>query len=113
MTICKKIQCILYLAISISALVVCWKENLQYLPDQFQALEHFINDTMANPASRSITYDILFFFLSASIWMITESKKMGIKFVYGYIIFGAIIAISVTFPLFLIAREFKLASTND
>jgi hypothetical protein len=33
--------------------------------------------------------------------------------VWAYIVFGFLIAISVTFPLFMIAREFRLAAISD
>ena len=37
--------------------------------------------------------------------MVLEARKHGIKFVWAYIAGGFLIAISVTFPLFLLARE--------
>jgi hypothetical protein len=64
------------------------------------------------PASRSITVDILFFFLAAAIFMVIESRKHGVKFVWAYILGGGLIAISVTFPLFLIARELRLRTSD-
>ena len=109
----KKLCCLLYFIISVIALIVCWRENLYYFFAPFNGLGNFVNDTMVNPASRSITFDIIFFFLSASLWMATESKKLGIKYVYLYVIFGVLIAISVTFPLFLIARELKLSTLRN
>lgn len=36
----------------------------------------------------------------------------GIPYVWAYILGGMLIAISVTFPLFLIARERKLATAD-
>jgi len=66
-----------------------------------------------NPASRSITVDIVLFFLAAAIFMVIEARKHGVPFVWAYIVGGMLIAISVTFPLFLIARERKLAATDE
>jgi hypothetical protein len=43
-----------------------------------------------------------------AILMVIEARKHGVKYVWAYIIGGAVIAISVTFPLFLLARELRL-----
>ena len=42
-----------------------------------------------------------------------EARRLGVRFVWLYILFGFLIAISVTFPLFMIAREMRLARTPD
>jgi hypothetical protein len=44
--------------------------------------------------------------------MVIEARKHGIRFVWLYIVGGAGIAISVTFPLFLIARELRIGKTT-
>lgn len=44
--------------------------------------------------------------------MVIEARKHGVRFVWAYIVGGALIAISVTFPLFLLARELRLATTD-
>ena len=62
-----------------------------------------------NPAASSISIDLLLFLSSASIWMVLEARKLRVRHVWAYIVFGFVIAISVTFPLFLVARERALA----
>jgi Terpene cyclase DEP1 len=52
------------------------------------------------------------FFLAAAILMVTEARKHGVRFVWAYIVGGLAIAISVTFPLFLIARELRVGRTE-
>jgi hypothetical protein len=42
--------------------------------------------------------------------MVTEARRLGVKWVWLYVLLGFAIAISVTFPLFLIARELRLAN---
>ena len=44
--------------------------------------------------------------------MVIEARKHGVRFVWAYIVGEALIAISVTFPLFLLARELRLATTD-
>ena len=45
--------------------------------------------------------------------MVVEARKHGVKFVWLYILGGFAIAISVTFPLFLIAREMRVGRTEE
>ena len=40
--------------------------------------------------------------------MVIESRRLDIRFPWLYVVFGLLVAISVTFPLFLIARERRL-----
>ena len=60
-------------------------------------------------ASRSISVDLALFCLAAMTFMILEARRLGIRYVWAYIALGFIVAISVTFPLFLIARERHMA----
>ncbi len=98
--------CIFYGLIAIAALFATWSQNLQ--PAHISYLE----DLKASPASRSFTVDIGFFLLAGATLMVVEARRLGVRFVWLYIIFGFLVAISVTFPLFLIAREMRLAKVG-
>ena len=102
--------CIAYGLIAAAALVGTWSQNLTFfaLPDN-GGLLGFLRGTVANPAAASITIDILFFGLAASIWMVVEARRLAIRGVWLYIALSFLVAISVTFPLFLIARQRRLA----
>lgn len=107
--------CAVYASIALLALIATWTQNLAYFgsaADFLPALGRFVEDTKANPAARSITVDIGFFFLAAAVFMVIEARKHGVRFVWAYIAGGLFVAISVTFPLFLIARELKLAEPD-
>jgi hypothetical protein len=111
----RQALCAVYAAIALAALLATWSQNLAYFAspaDFLAALVLFIEDTRVNPAARSITADIALFFLAAAIFMVIEARKHGVRFVWLYIAGGLFVAISVTFPLFLIARELKLAGTD-
>jgi Terpene cyclase DEP1 len=71
-----------------------------------------MNDLKVTPASRSFTADFLLLGLAVVILMVIEARKHGVKFVWLYIVGGYVIALSVTFPLFLIAREVRM-DTSD
>jgi len=99
-----------YALVSLAALVATWSQNLAYTGSGLlSAFQMFVAETRVNPASRSITVDIGFFLLAASAFMVIEARRLGVRFVWLYILFGFLVAISVTFPLFMIARELRLA----
>jgi hypothetical protein len=81
-------------------------ESLSALP---AAALHFMTDTQVSRASRTVTVDLLLLSLAAMTFMVLEGRRLGIRFVWAYILFGFLLAISVTFPLFMIARERHLA----
>ncbi|GBE66989.1 hypothetical protein MFM001_34510 [Mycobacterium sp. MFM001] len=107
----SKVLCVVYAVIALAALVATWSQNAAYFghPDSF--LTAFLDDSKITAASRSLTADILLFFLAAAVLMVVEARKHGVRFVWLYILGGAAIAISVTFPLFLIARELRVGRT--
>ncbi len=98
-----------YALVSLAALMATWSQNLAYTGGgPVSAFQLFVQETRVNPASRSITVDIAFFLLAASAFMVIEARRLGVRLVWLYILFGFLIAISVTFPLFMIARELRL-----
>ena len=59
-----------------------------------------------------MTADIFLLGLAVAILMVIEARRVGVKFVWAYIIGAFAIAISVVFPLFLIARELRLEKSD-
>jgi hypothetical protein len=108
----SKILCGVYGVIAVAALIATWSQNAAYFDDPGGFLLDFFNDSKVTPASRSLTVDIVLFFLAAGILMVIEARKHGVKYVWAYIAGGFAIAISVTFPLFLIARELRVGRTE-
>ena len=115
----RSLLCVLYAAIAVLAFVGTWSQNAAYvhpgdgLAGFALATARFWPDTLRTPAGVSITVDIGLFFLAAAIWMVLEARRLGIRFVWLYVVGGFLIAISVTFPLFLIARERRLAAGGE
>lgn len=100
--------------IALLALIGTWGNNICYLHRDFLgANRQFWRDTLVNPASRSITVDIFFLGLPVLVWMILEARRLGMRGVWLYLIFGMLIAISVTVPVFLINRERALAAQDS
>lgn len=109
MTRSSQILCAFYALLAVAALYGTWSENLQY-GSPATAGAQFLTDLKVNPASRSISIDIALFLLAAAVWMVLEARRIGLRFAWAYVVFAFLIAVSVTFPLYLIARELRLAS---
>ena len=110
----RKLLCVVYGAISIAALIATWSQNLSYPAGNPAALFiNFARDTKVTAASRSITVDILLFALAATVLMVIEARKHNVRFVWLYVLGSFLIAVSVTFPLFLIARELRLGASEQ
>jgi uncharacterized protein DUF2834 len=107
----RKVLCVVYAAIALVALIATWSQNILFFRDGGSFLG-FWEATKANPASRSITVDIALLLLAVSILMVIEARRLGVRFVWAYILGGFAIAISVTFPLFLLARELRLEKSD-
>ncbi|HYC23170.1 MAG TPA: DUF2834 domain-containing protein [Candidatus Bathyarchaeia archaeon] len=116
----RLLLCVAYGAVALLALVATWNQNLSYFrPEEgwlagfALATGRFWPATLATPASVSITVDIGLFALAAAALMIIEARRLDIRFAWLYVVFGLLVAISVTFPLFLIARERRLVARGE
>jgi hypothetical protein len=116
----RLVLCFAYVVIAIVALIATWSQNVAYLrPEEgpltgfVQATMRFWPDTLATPASVSITVDIGLLTLAASVFLILEARRLAMRLPWLYVVLGLLVAISVTFPLFLIARERRLAVRGE
>ena len=107
----RKLLCAVYIAIALVALVATWSQNIVFFRDGGNFLG-FFEALKVNPASRSFTVDIALLLLAVAILMVIEARRLGVKFVWAYILGGFAIAISVAFPLFLLARELRLEKSD-
>jgi hypothetical protein len=99
-----------YLAIAVVALIATWRQNLAFMAERGAGFTDFWLALLVNRATISITVDLFLFALAAVVWMVLEARRLQIRRVWLYVLFGITVAISVTFPLFLIARERRLAA---
>ncbi len=105
-----------YVLVALAALYATWSQNLQLMTPGMGPLDPytvFVEQTRVNAASRSITVDIGFFLLAAAAFMVIEARRLGVRFVWLYVVLGFLIAISVTFPLFMAARELRIAKNPN
>ncbi len=109
----RQLLCVFYGLVALTALIMTWGQNLLYFTGSTPVgFGQYILDLKVNGAARSFTVDIGLYLLAGAGLMVTEARRLGVKFVWLYVLLGFGIAISVTFPLFLIAREMRLAKTE-
>ena len=74
-------------------------------------LRDFIGDWVnSGPAVSSLTVDLLVVAVAGSILIVIESRRLGMKRAWLYVVLSGITAFAFTFPLFLAMRERKLVS---
>jgi hypothetical protein len=110
MTRSEKILCAVYAIIAVVALVATWSNNIAFMSQpENQGLLSWYNALYANHAAASFTNDLFMLALAGCIFMAVEARRLHMRFVWVYILLSGPIAISVMFPLFLIARQVTLA----
>ena len=112
MTTKDKLICATYASIALLALPATWINNIAFMQQPNNSFMDFINAAYVNAAAASLSNDLLFIALAASICMAIEGKRVGVRFVWLYLVLSGVVAISVTFPLFLLARQIKIAQVQ-
>lgn len=98
---------IIWLVLAIAGLIGTWTFNVLAIVQ----LRDFIGDWVnSGPAVSSLTVDLLVVAVAGSIFMVVEARRLGMRFVWLYIVGSAITAFAFTFPLFLAMRERAIAA---
>lgn len=111
----QRFLCAFYGLTALAALLVTWSQLAPYYGDahDLTALRagflRYFDDLRINPAARAIAADMLVLGLGASTFMILEARRLGMSYVWVYIVLGFVVAAGFAFPLFMIARERHLA----
>ena len=70
---------ILWLLLALIALFGTWAQILDYLKLPFMTGQvKFWQDTLLHPASRFATIDLIFLCVAASVWMLSEGRRLRI-----------------------------------
>jgi Terpene cyclase DEP1 len=102
----------IYAAMAIAGISLTWYFNIQFMLQQggFSIADytHAIN---VNPAASSISIDIFTAAFTFIFWSFFESRRLGMRHWWIYILLTFGIAMAFAFPLFLLMRERKIASS--
>ncbi|MEA5415822.1 DUF2834 domain-containing protein [Synechococcus sp. BA-132 BA5] len=100
----------LYLALAVAGGVLPWLANLDFIRSQGSAFDLglFLRQANANPAARSLSSDLAIGATAVTIWMVRESRRLGMRGL-GWVLLSCVtIAFAFGAPLFLHLRERRL-----
>lgn len=102
---------VFYAAAALTGLVLTWYLNLRY-----SGSAGYVADWFANDASSSVAVDLIVVAVVASVFMLTESRRVGVRVpvrvpvTLAFVPGGFLVAMACAFPLFLLLRERRLTS---
>ena len=106
---------ILYLLLAVVGVAMTWYHNLQFMQESggLFDLGAFLAATSGNAASRSLSWDLTIACLAGLLWIYFESRRLGMRFFWVYILLAFGIAWAFAFPLFLFVRQGRLESMQS
>lgn len=106
LTSTDKTLCAVYAVVGLAALVGTQVVLVQYMTSGDASL---FDDVVANGAATFSLIDLLAVAIIGLVFMIAEARRLGMRHVWIYVVLTFAVAISVSLPAFLIARQFHLA----
>ena len=106
LTSTDKALCAAYAALGIVALIWTQVVLVQYILD---GDGNILDDVTANGAATFTVIDLLAVAFVALVFMVAEGRRLGMRFLWVYVLITFLVAISVSLPLFLIVRQVHLA----
>ncbi|MGW1071750.1 DUF2834 domain-containing protein [Streptomyces sp. NPDC002537] len=67
----------------------------------------FLHDATTNLASQFVYADLTLVWIALAGFMIAEARRLGIRYVWAYIIGAPVLALCVSFTLFMLVRQLK------
>jgi hypothetical protein len=105
LTSSDKALCAVYAVLGLAALIGTQVVLFDYLASD----GNLMDDVVANGAATFSLIDLLAVAFVGLVFMIAEGRRLGMRFLWAYVVVTFLVAISVALPAFLIARQFKLA----
>lgn len=106
----EKLLCWVYALIAAVSLVATWSNNLAFLAQpEHWSVASWVRALYVNPAAASFVNDLFGLGIAATIFMVVEARRLGVRHIWIYLLISPTLAISVAFPLFLIARQRMIA----
>lgn len=103
MTRADKTWCWAYGAIALAAFIGTQWTLFDYLAGSGSVAD-FLDATVAGHAATFVTIDLLAVAVAATIFMVVDGARLKVPYLWVYIVLVFAVAVSVAFPLYLIAR---------
>jgi 4-amino-4-deoxy-L-arabinose transferase-like glycosyltransferase len=100
----------LYLALALAGGILPWLANLEFMQTYGASFDLglFVRLANANPAAASLSRDLAVGAAAVTIWMVSESKRLGMRGLTWVLLSCVTIAFAFGCPLFLYLRERRL-----
>ncbi len=100
----------IYLALAVAGAVLPWLGNLEFIQTQGSPFDLglFVTMATANPAARSLSADLAVGATAVTIWMVQESRRLGMRGIAWVLLSCVTVAFAFGAPLFLYLRERRL-----
>ena len=112
----RKILPWIYLLLAIAGAILTWQANLAFIAESTSGgfeLQRFISDSSANPASQSLSRDLLVGATAVSLWISVEGPRLKIRFWWLGIVLSFGVAFACGAPFFLFLRERHLIAQDE
>ena len=106
---------IAYLALSALGLLATWYFNLAFMAESGGSFDvaDFVAAGYANNASASLSNDLLIGTISFLVWSFHETRRLGLRHWWAYVVLTFAVAFAVAFPLFLFVRDRHLSQQGS
>ena len=100
---------LVWLALAVVGLVGTWYFNI----GSIAAGRNYFGDWISGgPSVSSLAVDFLVVVVACVILIVAESRRIGMRFSWVYIVLSAVTAVAFAFPLFLAMRERHIAAAR-
>ncbi|MFD5146003.1 DUF2834 domain-containing protein [Streptomyces sp. NPDC058401] len=110
--------CFLYGASALIGLIVMGWMAVAFVVQNADAgalgvVENFLRDSTTNLATQFVYMDLVLTWAAVGAYMIVEGRRYGIRHVWAYIVGAPAIALIVTYGLFMLVRQLKIAALRE
>ena len=114
LTSTDKALCAVYGLLGLAALVGTQIALVRHMTqDTGNGIADALSDTVVNPAATFTVIDLLSVAFVGLVFMIVEGLRLGMRFLWVYVLLTFAVAISVALPVFLIARQVCMAGQRE
>ena len=114
LTSTDKALCAVYAVLGLAALIGTQIALVRHMTkDEGNSFADALSDTVVNPAAAFTVIDLLAVAFVGLVFMVVEGRRLGMRFLWVYVIVTFAVAISVALPAFLMARQVRLADRRQ
>jgi hypothetical protein len=110
LTSTDKALCVVYGTLGLATLVGTQVALVRHMTqDEGNGFADALSDTVVNPAATFTVIDLLAVAAIGLVFMVVEGRRLGMRHLWVYVVLTFAVAISVALPVFLIARQVRMA----